>query len=159
MNPDIDPMSTSVDDIDISYPLLPAANYEMVVKSAVKAENKDKTGENIEIKWANTKPATSTKGAEIVPGQIVLTSYVGLTEKPERQSENGKTIRARTKMDIAKDITRVCKATGVTGVNPGQIAADPSVLVNKTALVKIGVRDETSQFPESNEIVRLVVGE
>ena len=150
MNPDIDPMSTSVDDIDISYPLLPAANYEMVVKSAVKAENKDKTGENIEIKWANTKPATSTKGAEIVPGQIVLTSYVGLTEKPERQSENGKTIRARTKMDIAKDITRVCKATGVTGVNPGQIAAgrvqNPLRLAGRTARVKNVKRMLAVQF-------------
>jgi hypothetical protein len=155
-----DPMGQSCDDIDISYPLLPASNYPMVIKEAKRGPNKAGDGENIELKWANVNAGTSTKGEPVSAGQIVLTSYIGLTPKPERKDEStGRTIRARTNIDIAKDITKVVKAVKMTKTTPGAIAADCFILIGKEAIVKIGIRNETANFPESNEIKSFVIGE
>lgn len=144
------------DTVDISYPMLPANTYPFVVKKAEVVNNADETGKNIKIQWENAQEQQSTKGEQLLPGQIVISSYVGLTEKPAR-TENGKSIKARTLTEIKKDMAKVLKATSMSGTSLKDFLANPSMIEGRQAMVKVGVRKETSDFPESNEIKSLVI--
>lgn len=146
MTTELDPLSTPCDDIDISYPLLPASNYEMTIKEATLVLNKKETGNNLVTKFANAKEAQSTKGDNIAIGQVVITMYTGLVTTEKYSSK-----------DIAKNITRIVKAAKMTGVTPADIIANPSQLAGKVVLAKVGIRAETQEFAEANEIKSFVI--
>ena len=142
-----DPLNQSCDDIDISYPLLPASNYEMVIKTAIVEPNKAQTGNNLVIQWATVNEQQSTKGQQIAPGAIVLKAYTGLVETPKY-----------SKVMIGQAITRIVKGTKLgAGIKPSDVINNPSQLVGKRAIVKVGLAKETDEFPERNEIKGLVI--
>lgn len=147
--PVIDPMDQSCDDIDTSYPILPAANYPMVCTSAKVEDNKAKTGQNLVTKWKNRDAAKTSKGKEVAPGEVVLTSYSSLTV-----TEN------LTPSRIAKNLTIIAKACRIGKVTtPRALQQDPSVLVDKEAVVKVSLQAESADFPESNKIAGFVIPE
>lgn len=151
--PVIDPLDQSSDDIDISYPVVAGSDYKMSVKEAKTEPNKDGDGTNLVTIWQNEDELTSTKGEKLVKGQLVLTSYVGLTVKPAGE-RGGKMRKAWTNDDIGKQITRLIRATGLggKGIKPREIINNPTVLNGQVALVKVALRQETAEFPEGNQI-------
>jgi hypothetical protein len=118
----------------------------MTIKTAEVVPNKKQTGDNLVISWANAKEAQSTKGDNIAVGQVVLKHYVGLTETDKYHVK-----------DIAKSVTRVAKAVRLSGVTPKDVINNPSQLVGKTAIVKVGIRKETEEFAEANEVKSFVI--
>lgn len=142
-----DPLAMPTGDIDISRPIVVAANYEMQIKTAAVADNAAKTGKNIVLKMANTKEVKSTKNELIPPGQLVLTRYISLTQTEKRTNAN-----------IAKDIARLCRGLGLPAAVTGRdVINNPTILQGKTGLWKIKVAQETQEFPERNEVGDLVV--
>lgn len=142
-----DPLAMPTGDVDISRPIIPAANYEMEVTSATVADNKDKTGKNLVLKLKNTRAVRSTKGDELPPGQVVLTQYVSLTVTDKRTSKN-----------IAQDIARTSRGLGLPPQVTGRdIINNPSVLNGKTGLFKIKVSQETAEYAEGNQVGGIVV--
>ena len=142
-----DPLSTPSEAIDISYPKLPPANYEMTIVEATKVANKKGTGDNLVLKWKTSREQTSTKGDILNPGQVVIPSYVSLAVSG-----------ARTTKQIAQDLTRIIRGAGLPGsTTPRELIDNPTVLAGKTLLVKVGLRQETAEFPESNEVKGVVL--
>lgn len=154
-----DPMEQSCDEIDISFPIIPASSHRLIVKSAERGLSKKQkeAGEeldlsslssgNLKITWMNTTPITSTKGESLEPGRVVMSEYIGLT--PTEASGDKK---AYTTEDIKKRITRVVKAVKLQGVSPADIIRQPSMLKDREALVKVKVRKETADYDEGNEV-------
>lgn len=157
-----DPLDTPCDDIDISYPLLAASNYHMGVKKAVRKFSKkqteagtdgltaDKDGGVLHVQWENLDQQQSTKGEVITARQLVITEYIPLLPT-EATAEK----KAYTTGDIAKRLTKLKKAVGLPGaITPRDIMSNPSMLDGRPSNVpvKVAVKKETADFPESNEI-------
>ena len=141
------PLSTPVGDIDISRPIATAANYEMEIHEPKVANNKRQDGRNLEIKWKNTRELKSTKGDVIAPKQLVLTQYFPL------QATEKMTIK-----QVAQGIARLAKGIGLpASITPNDIINNPSILSGKTALVKVGIKQETTEYPEGNEVKGVVI--
>ena len=65
---------------------------------------------------------------------------------------------ARTTKQIAQDLTRIIRGAGLPGsTTPRELIDNPTVLAGKTLLVKVGLRQETAEFPESNEVKGVVL--
>ncbi len=143
-----DPLSTPTSDIDISRDVATAANYEMTIKEAKLVDKKDDpTRKNLVITLKSTKETRSTKGSIMAPGALTLSKYY-----PTAATE---------KMDIrkvAQGFARLAKGVGLSGgVTPKGIIDNPSILVGKTAIWKVAIKQETSEFPEGNEIKDVVI--
>lgn len=147
MNTELDPMDMPASDIDLSYPIAPAAIYPMVCSEAKVAPNKQNTGNNLVLKWKSTTEITSTKGDVIPAGQLVVQQYIGLTPTEKRTATN-----------IAKDLSQLILGTRLpASTTPGQLRSEPTLLTGKEAAVKLKVQPETDEFPESNKVAMVVV--
>jgi hypothetical protein len=143
----LDPLATPVGDIDLSRPIAPPSNYEMSIAEASVIPNKAQTGRNLLLKWQNTKEIKSTKGDMMAVKQLTLSQYMGL------QATEKKTAKA-----VAQDIARLAKGVGLSAsITPLDVINNPSILVGKLALVKVGHKQETSEYPEGNEIKGVVL--
>jgi hypothetical protein len=134
-----DPLDTNVNDIDTSYPLLPATYYMMKLEGCKVEPNSKGTGENLVLPHKTIEKAQDVKGNEVQPG-LVVTRWVSLTETDKR------TIDA-----IKKDVARIAQAFGVNAT-VRQIINSPASLDGKTARTKVTVKKETDEFPASNGI-------
>lgn len=134
------------DGIDLSYPLLPAGNAKMTIAEATVSPNKKQTGNNFVLKWKNAEEVTSTKGDVLPPGRISITSYIGLTVTDKR-----------TAKQIQADVERLRRGAGLPAMKLSEIRDNPSILAGKTMVVKVGVRQETDEYPESNEIKSIIL--
>lgn len=162
--PAVDPMDQSCDDIDISFPMVPASNYSMRVKSCERVLSKKakEAGEeldlnnlnsgNLKITWENTTEIQSTKGEQLEPGRIALTQHISLS--PTKGSADKK---AYTIEDIKRRVTRVVRGTGLKGVSVSDVIRNPSILIDREGVVKVKVKKETAEFPEGNEIGDVIV--
>src|SRR5690348_13734664 len=120
----MDPLDTNVNQIDTSYPRLPAANYDLKISSAKKEPTKANDGsERLTVVFETTTPQKSTNNETIAPGGIKITHYIGITEKPAR-TENGKAINAYTGENIGKAIASVGKAARLNAT-PREIINNP----------------------------------
>lgn len=152
----VDPLDTNVNDIDTSYPRIPAKVYDLKIASAKKEPTKDGTGERLTIVLETQEEVTSTEGEPLQPGHK-LTHYIGITELPERPSKDGsKTLRPYTAQDIAKAVAPIAKAAGLA-VTVRSIIDNPAQLDGKTVLTKVKVSPETNEWPEANRIQDFVV--
>lgn len=132
-----DPLDTIVDDVDLSYPIIPAGIHEFRI---TKAEKK-----------------TSTKGSEMLVLTLVATTA--------KQSVKGELIQNFTLthnlvispsekvllVDIGKRIATVAMACGLRGITARDIINNPQQLVNRVADVKTSVSQERTD-PESGRI-------
>lgn len=144
---DVDPLDMGAESIDLSRPIAPASNYPLSIKEATKQPNKKNTGENLVLKWVSTTDISSTKGDVIPAGRLVMTQYMGLTPSDKRSAK-----------DIGQDIARLIRGGRLPGsTTPRDVINNPSLLVSKTLLVKVSVRTETAEFPESNEVKSIVL--
>jgi len=144
--PEQDPLDTPASQVDLTYPRLPATNYEMVVADAKTVRNKRQDGDNLEVQFKTLKDVQSTKG-ETVPAGFQLTYRIGLTETEKRKNVN-----------IAKDVVRLIKAAKLgDSMTAKQLIANPSQLNGKVLIVKVGIRQETAEFPESNDVRSIVL--
>ena len=144
---DVDPLATPVGEVDLSYPILPAANYEMTIAEASLVDNKAQTGKNLLLKWKTAKEARSTKGEVLAAGQVTISQYIGLATSDKYTNEM-----------IKKSIARVAKGAGLNAsLSARDVINNPSMLVSKTALVKVAVKQETAEYPEGNEIKGVVI--
>lgn len=156
MNENIDPLDTNVNEIDTSFPRLPAQLYDLKITSAKKEPTKANDGDRLTLVLENTEPAKSTTGQEIKPGEAKIYHYIGVTEKPARQDDKGKTIEAYTNAKIAKAIAAVAKAARLN-TTPGSVIQNPSQLEGAVVRCKVKVQSETAEFGESNKIGEFVV--
>lgn len=146
-----DPLDTNVNDIDTSYPRLPAGLYDLKIGEVKKEPTKDHSGERLTIPMATVSEHTSTKGEPILPG-LVITHYIGITPKPA--AEAGK--REYTNAEIAKAVAGIGKAAGLS-CSVRDIINNPAQLNGRVVRCKIKIQKETDEFPESNRIADFVV--
>ena len=145
--PELDPLSTPVGDVDLSRPIAPPSNYEMVVAAAAVGPNKAQTGRNLEIKVKSTKEIKPIKGDMMAVGQLTLTKYYPL-QATEKMSINA----------VAKGIARLCKGLGLpASLTANDVINNPTILTGKIGLWKVGHKQETSEFPEGNEVKDIVI--
>lgn len=140
-----DPLDTNVNDIDTSYPVIPAGLYDLRVKSVKREPTKDGTGERLTIALELTAPTVSTTGQPINVGHQI-THYVGITPK---EATDGK--RAYGNTEIAKSLASIAKAAGIL-CTPRDILSNPVILEGKTVRTKVGVSKETEEFSASNKV-------
>jgi hypothetical protein len=146
-NASTDIFDQSAGDIDLSRPIAPASNYQMLLTEPKIEPNRKGTGNNLVVKWKSTTEIMSTKGDVINPGALVITQYIGLTETEKRKSKA-----------IAQDIARLIRGGGLpVETKISEVMANPTLLAGKTMLVKVKIRQETTEFPESNEIGGIVL--
>lgn len=145
---ELDPLSTPCGDIDISRPVARAANYEMVVSEAkLEPKKDDPTRINVVLKIKSTKEITSTKNAIIAPGALVLTTYY-----PTKETDK------MTRQQVGQRFAKLVKGLGLPAqVTPKDIIDNPSLVAGKIGLWKVGLKQETSEFPEGNDIKDIVV--
>ena len=142
-----DPLSTPVGDIDISRPVAAAANYEMEIHEPKVGPNKAQTGRNLEIKLKNTKEVKSTKGEIMHAKALVLSKYYPL------QASEKMSIK-----QVAQSIARLAKGLGLNAsITPKDIIDNPSMLSGKVGLFKVAIKQETSEYPEGNEVKDIVI--
>jgi len=134
-----DPLDTKVDDIDISYPIIPAGLYDLVIDKVSVEENKDKDGKNFVLSLKTQSPVQSIKGNPVAAG-FQLTYIISLKESEKY-----------TLVDIGKRIATVAKAAGVFGVSPRDIINDPTRLKGRVVTAKVQVSQERTD-PRSGRI-------
>lgn len=155
----MDPLDTNVNEIDTSWPRLPAANYDLKISKAVKEQTKAQDGDRLTIVFETTTPQKSTNGETIAPGGIKVSHYIGVTERPARtETRDGKEvhIEAYTGEKIGKAVAAVGKAARLN-VTPRELINNPAQLEGKTLRCKVKNNKETDQFPESNKIAEFIV--
>lgn len=150
-----DPLNTNCNDIDTSYPRLPAAVYDLKIASIKKEPTKDGSGDRLTVVLETTSLHKSTTGEDIQPG-LKITHYIGITEKPARTNDKGVDIRPYTNADIAKGISSLVKSAG-GNTSPLGFINNPSQLEGRTVRTKIKIQKETPEFPESNRVGEFVV--
>jgi hypothetical protein len=140
-----DPLDTDVSSIDTSFPRALPNIYEMTVDDAQTRPNKAGTGNNLVLKLKSLSEVPTTDGGTLPGGSFTLTHNVSLapTEK-------------YTPTNIAKNLAGIAQAAGLSGITPRQIIDSPMLLVGKTVRVKVGIRKETAEYPESNEVKQFV---
>lgn len=144
-----DPLDTKVDDIDVSYPVIPAGLYTLGIKSAEVKPSK-KGGQNLVVQFETKEATQSVKGEQVAAG-FVLTNNVGLTPTEKYSA-----------IDIGKRIASICQSAQLLGVSPRDIINDPKKLVGRTVLAKVQVSAERtdketgSVYPERSEIASFV---
>lgn len=160
----IDPMEQSCDDIDISFPLVPAANYPMSIKDITRTLSKKakEAGEvldlnnlnsgMLEITWENSTEIQSTKNETLEPGRIALKTRISLVPTEKTADKNAYTIG-----DIKKAVAKLVRATGLKGVNVADVIRNPSILKGRDAVVKVKVKPETADYAESNDVKDYVI--
>jgi|SRR5438132_404212 len=124
-----DPLDTKVDDIDISYPIIPAGIHEFKIDKVEIASNKEKTGNNMTVHLSATSPKQSIKGETV--NNFKLSTIISLTETEKYLA-----------VDIGKRIATVAQAAEVRGVTPREIIENPTVLVGRVVNVKTQVSQE-----------------
>ncbi len=124
-----DPLDANVDDIDLSYPIIPAGIHEFKITKVEKKSNAAKTGENLAITLVATKPEQDIKGAMVT--NFTLTSNISLTETEKY-----------FRVDIGKKIAQIAQAAEVRGVKASEIIANPTILVGRVVQVKTTVSQE-----------------
>src|SRR5205809_4422141 len=98
-----DPLDKKVDDIDISYPIIPAGIHEFKITKAEVKDNSDRTGQNLVLTLQATRPIQSVKGETVQ--NFTTTNNISLTETEKYM-----------KVEIGKRIATVAKAAEITGV-------------------------------------------
>lgn len=160
----VDPLDVNTNDVDITYPIIPASNYLLTLKSVTREATNENVGgilsdpydpnnegERLTIVHATLAEVEDRKGNK-VPAGLQITSYIGLTAKAERTNDLGKKIRARTKDDIAKDVARLARAAK-HNASVRDIINNPSQLDGKNVNAKVGIDKETEQFPAKNRVM------
>lgn len=134
-----DPLDTNVNDVDTSYPILPAASYSFKLDGCKVQRNKANTGDILVVPHKLNEKTQDRKGNDVFPGLTII-HRVSITETPEYTTEN-----------IKKNVARLGKAANVSAT-VRQIMNSPSLLDGKIVQAKVKVNKETSEFPESNGI-------
>lgn len=124
-----DPLDTVVDDIDLSYPIVPAGIHEMKITKAEKKQNSAKTGENLVITLQATKQLQDVKGNTVQ--NFTLTNNISLVETEKY-----------LRVDIGKRIAAVAQAAELRGVKASEVIANPTMLVGRVVNVKTSVSQE-----------------
>lgn len=137
-------LDTDVSSIDTSFPRITAGLYEMSVDKAESVPNKAQTGNNIRLTLKTVSPASDTNGNP-VPAGFTLTNYIACTPTEKYTSAM-----------IAKSVATFMKAAGLSG-SPRSFIDNPIVAEGKILTVKVGIRKETPEFPESNEVKGFVI--
>ena len=161
LSPDIaegtDPLDVNVNDIDISYPRLKPGPHNLKIADAKIEKAKSSDNQNLVVSFETVDTATSTEGNTLNPGHK-LTHYIGISPLPERPSPDGSsTYRARTNLEIAKDISAICQAAKITAT-PREVIANPAILNGNIVVAKVAIQDEKDGFPESNKVRGFVIG-
>lgn len=146
-----DPLDENLNDVDLSYPLLPAALYDFMIKDVTRKSNKAGTGEILEIKLATVNTEVSTKGVEQSPG-LVLTHRIGITPH-EADAYYGKEY---TIEQIKRSLASLARGAGVT-CTARELLNNPAMLKGCQVRAKVSIRKETEEFPESNEVRGFVI--
>lgn len=148
---EVDPLDTNVNDVDTSYPLLPAAYYSFKLEGCKKEQNKKGTGDNLVIPHKTVEATRDVKGQDVAPG-LVITTYCSLTETAGGELDaKGKPKKAYTIDDIKKNVARVAKAAGVNAT-VRQIINSPSLLDGHVVKAKVKINPENDEFSASNGI-------
>lgn len=132
-----DPLDTNVEEVDLSYPIVPAAIYEFKISKVEKKPTK-KEGQMIVITLVATKPLQSVKGETLQNFTLTHNLVITPTEKLQL-------------VDIGKNVSRVAQAAEIRGVTARQIIDNPTQLVNRVVNVKTQVSQERTD-PETGRI-------
>jgi hypothetical protein len=149
-----DPLDTNVNDIDISFPVLPEKILDLRCVKAERVVKEDGTGETIKLEFETTTSEMSKRGDPIPAGSMKLFRYIGITEKPERV-ENGKTKKPWTPSDIAKSVAQVAKPAGLN-CSARAFIDNPAVLEGRVVRAKIIIEKAEGRYPERNSIGEFV---
>lgn len=141
--PDIDPILTNdLGDVSPDQPLVPANDYNMVVKSLDNATSEKTGNKMIVIKLQSSDPITAVSGETIPAGGVTLTTRIMISPTEKR------TVEA-----IKRDLKRFQLACGITSgpFYPLEQYQDRTVKVN------VGFAKKTPDYPEDrNEVKRFV---
>ena len=164
-SPVLDPLDQSCDDVDLSYPVLPGANYRMTCVKASVEPNKKKqadpsqngAGDNLVTVWENVQEEKTEKGELVPSGRISLTQYTGITAYKSYTDDSGKVYKDYTSEDVKKAVTWFVRGTKLTGVTPRSIINNPEQLIGREAIRKVSVKKEEGSFPRRNELRGFVI--
>lgn len=135
----VDPLDTNVNDVDTSYPLIPATYYVMKIDSAKVEPNKKGTGDNILVSFKTTERCQDIKGND-VPAGLAIRQYISITETPQYDVNS-----------IKRSVASLAQAAGVSAT-VREIINNPATLEGKLVRVKVKVNKETSEYSASNGI-------
>ncbi len=124
-----DPLDTNVDDIDLSYPIIPAGIHEFKITKAETKENNAKTGKNLVLTLQATSPKQATNGDTVQ--NFTLTNNISLVETEKY-----------FRVDIGKKIAAVAQAAEIRGVKANEVIANPTMLVGRVVQVKTSISQE-----------------
>ena len=139
-----DPLDCNVNDIDTSYPVIPATHYDMQLGECTLKENKKATGQNLVVPHKLMANAQDIKGNAVNKG-YTITSYISI--QPQEKKDGTWT----TIDDVKREVAKVAKAAGVNATVK-QIIMTPSLLNGKIVKANVGISKETDDFPASNKI-------
>lgn len=145
IDPSSDPLSADVSSVDTSFPRALAGLYELTIVEAKTEPNKAQTGENFVLKLKSTGPVKCTDEQTLPPGAFTITHRVGMAVT-EKYSHEG----------IKKNLAAIGQAAHLSGITLRQMVTAPSPLIGRTVIAKVGIRPETAEFSESNEIKQFV---
>src|ERR1044072_25501 len=114
-----DPLDTNVEDVDVSYPIIPAGLYDLRIDKVSVEENRDKTGKNFVIVLKTQQAITDIKGNP-VPAGFQLSNIISLTESEKY-----------TAVDIGKRLAPVAQAAQLRGVTPRELINNPMPLKDR----------------------------
>lgn len=141
-----EPLSLDVDlqNVDTSFPVLVAGNYDLRITSITREENSEKTGFNAVVVLETTESAKSTKDAD-VPRGYKLKQFLALQPKAGTTDPEGWKKRIAAFMDAAMGTTQ--------GTRSNKFNSEE--LVNKIvrAAVVVGVNEKTGN--QQNDIKSL----
>lgn len=145
----VDPLDVNVNDVDTSYPVIPAKVYDLSIKKVEKKAQKEKAGslpgENLVFQFATKEDLTDTKGNP-VPAGFVISHYVGITPKPEHGEAKARTVEA-----IRKDVSAIAQSAGLNATVRSLID-NPAQFQGQSIRASVGINKATDDFPESNKI-------
>lgn len=124
-----DPLDMNVEDVDLSYPIIPAGIHEFKITKAEVKPNAEGSGNNLVLTLQATSDKQSIKGETV--HNFTLTTVISLTETEKWLA-----------VDIGRRIATVCQAAELRGVSPRQIITEPNRLVNRVVQVKTQVSQE-----------------
>ena len=141
----IDPLDENLNNVDTSYPRIPFALYDMVIKDANVGPSKKEGRQRLEFGVATTEETTSVTGDLLAAG-LTIRHRVGIT--PHGDDGDGKEY---TVEQIKKSLASITQAAGVS-CTARELIQNPTILNGKIVRVKIGIEKETTEFAEKNVV-------
>lgn len=137
-------LNVNLSEVKTGRPVLPKAQYRMIISETEIAENSKGTGYNLRVQFATVNPETDEEGTLINPGFPVFRYY------PLQQSDNPKAPDFRVDIKRLLNAAFGCDDDSCPEFNEATVAD----LKGQEVLVSLKVRDD-EEYGRSNDVSRV----